>query len=101
MVAGLEVLARLALVIADTHRGDGGRIDPDRSACLADDPEPAGAQGNGGALALHALAPHRARAGGVEAGFAGAQRLIFLSPLDQGERNMKGRLRKRFTVRRR
>ena len=69
---GVEMLAGLALVVADAHGGDIGRIDPDRAAVLADDPQPAGTQGDGGPLARHALALQRAGADGVEAGFGGA-----------------------------
>jgi len=69
---GVEMLAALALVIADAHGRVIGRIDRDRAAFLARDGQPAGAERDGGPLALHALTLQRAREDGVEAGVGGA-----------------------------
>ena len=43
----------------DAQARDVGQVDRDRTAILAGDHQPAGAQGHGGALAFHALAPQR------------------------------------------
>ena len=70
--ADMEILAGLALVVADADRRDVGQIDPDRAAFLARDLQPACVQGHGSTLARHALALQRAGADGLEAGFDGA-----------------------------